>query len=72
MEDFEKELRNLNLDIEGSQMESMEKLKLLRKELLLLMIDKELLIQEAKSRGIKTEPIDLEIYVNDLARGLSA
>lgn len=69
VKDFENEFRRITLDIEEEQIEYEEQMKLLKKELLLIMIDKELLIQEAKSKGIKAGDDDLEIYLNDLARG---
>jgi parvulin-like peptidyl-prolyl isomerase len=69
LEDFNQELQRLNLDAEAPYMESEDHIKSLRKELLLLMIDKELLIQEAKAKGIKVSHQDLEVSVRELGRG---
>jgi hypothetical protein len=69
LEDFNQELQRLNLDTEMPYIESEDQLKNLRKELLLLMIDKELLVQEAKSKGITIEPEDLEVSLKDISKG---
>lgn len=69
MEDFNQELQRLNLDTEGPYLESEERIKSLKKELLLLMIDKELLIQEANTKGITIGPEDLKVSLKDISQG---
>lgn len=69
LEDFNQELQRLNLDTEAPYIESDEQLKSLRKELLLLMIDKEILVQEAKSKDITIGPEDLEVSLKDISKG---
>lgn len=72
LEDFNQELQRLNLDSEMPYMESEDQLKTLKKELLLLMIDKELLVQEAKNKGITIGPEDLEVSLKDISKGYPA
>lgn len=69
IKDFEQELQRLNLDTQEATLEFEDQIKHLKKELLLNMIDKELLIQEARSRGIQAADRDLEVYLKELARG---
>ena len=69
LEDFERELFRLNIARDESHIESEEQIKILKKELLLLMIDRELLIQEAESMGIKIAQGEIDVYMRDLARG---
>jgi len=69
LEDFNHEMERINLDTEGPYLESEEQVKSLKKELLLLMIDKELLIQEANSKGITIDPEDLEVSLKDISQG---
>ena len=67
--DFNQELQNLNLDAGTPYMESEDQIKSLKKELLLMMIDKELLLQEAHTKGIMISPEDLEVSLNDISHG---
>ncbi|MGA1864273.1 MAG: peptidylprolyl isomerase [bacterium] len=69
LEDFDQELQRLNLDSEMPYIESEDQLKTLRKELLLLMIDKEVLVQEAKKKGITIGPEDIEVSLRDISKG---
>ncbi len=72
LEDFENEINRLNLVPEEAHIEYEDQMKYLKKELLLNMIDKELLIQEAKERGIQLNDKDIEIYLKDMSRGYPA
>ncbi|MGA1844597.1 MAG: peptidylprolyl isomerase [bacterium] len=69
LEDFNQEIQRFNLDAEEPYIESEDQIKSLRKELLLLMIDKELLVQAAKERGITAGPEDLGVSLKDMSRG---
>lgn len=69
LEDINQELQRLSLDTEVPYLESEDQIKSLKKELLLLMIDKELLVQEAKRKGITIGPEDLEVSLNDISKG---
>jgi len=69
LEDFNQEIQRFNLDAEEPYIESEDQIKSLRKELLLLMIDKELLVQEAKARGITVGSGDLAVSLRDMSRG---
>ncbi|MBN2372386.1 peptidylprolyl isomerase [bacterium] len=69
IEDFERELLRLNIDKNEPHIESDEQIKLLKKELLLFMIDRELLILEAKSMGINISQEEIDVYLKDLAMG---
>lgn len=68
LNDFELELERLNLDMESPQIESQEELKRLRKEILLLMIDREILLQEARARGLQIGDQELQIYLKELIK----
>jgi len=67
--DFNQELQRLNLDMEAPYLESDEQIKSLRKELLLLMIDRELMVQEANAKGITVGPEDLEVSLKEIGEG---
>ena len=69
LEDFNLELHRLSLDSGGPYLESEDQIKALKKELLLMMIDKALLLQEARVKGITITPEDLEVSLNDINKG---